>query len=64
MAEPIGNFTHVISCCPRCGAHIGVTAGMVAGSESIICKGTFRTGDVCNGHYYWRENQLEFVGTV
>ncbi len=64
MVEPVGNFTHVISYCPRCGVNIGVTAGMVSGIESIICKGTFRTGGVCNGHYYWREKELEFVGTV
>jgi hypothetical protein len=62
--SPIGIYTHAILSCPRCGRNMGVTEGMVAGIESIVCKGRFATGDVCNGHYYWRGGRLVFVGTV
>jgi hypothetical protein len=60
---PIGNYTHAIIRCPRCGGNIGITDAMLAGFDSIICKAKLNAG-VCNGHYYWRGNQLEFVGTV
>lgn len=62
MRDPIGDYTHVISRCPRCGGHIGINRGMLAGLESIICKGRLGAG-TCNGHYYWRNGTLEFVGT-
>ena len=64
IKEPLGHYTHAISVCPRCKRHIGVTAAMVAGIDSIICKGKFPDGRICNGHYYYRKGQLEFVGTV
>lgn len=61
--HPVGPYTHALVSCPRCRRNIGITAGMVTGAESIICKGDLG-GRPCNGHFYWRGGQLEFVGTV
>jgi hypothetical protein len=57
------NITHVVCSCPRCGCNLGITAAMSKGEESIICKGKIN-GFECNGHYYLRGTELEFVGTV
>jgi hypothetical protein len=64
IKEPIGNYTHAVICCPRCQGNIGINTGMLHALESIICKGQFPNGAVCNGHYYLRGSELEFVGTV
>lgn len=61
IVEPIGHITHAVRSCPRCGCNIGISDGMLAGIESIICKGKLGT---CNGHFYLRGDRLEFVGTV
>jgi hypothetical protein len=61
--QPVGDYTHAVVSCPRCRNNIGITAAMLAGVESIICKGRLGAS-ACNGHYYWKGNQLEFVGTV
>ena len=60
---PIGNYTHAVVRCPRCRGNIGINGGMLAGIESIICKGPLGAG-TCGGHYYLRGKELEFVGTV
>jgi hypothetical protein len=66
--EPqIEGIPYAVSVCPRCGTHIAINPGMMAGIESSICKGKLCDGRICNGHYYLdlrEENQLEFVGTV
>lgn len=62
--HPVGIYTHALIGCPRCKTNMGITDGMVAGTESIICEGKLPTGDRCAGHYYWREGQLVFVGTA
>ncbi len=65
--DPVGLATHALLKCPRCLKNIGVTEDMLAGIDSIICKGALgNTGFICNGHYYYRrvKNVLEFVGTV
>lgn len=67
ITPPVGSYQHAVSVCPRCGGHLGVNAGMLAGVESIICKGELSNGAVCNGHYYLDLNavhQLEFVGVA
>jgi hypothetical protein len=61
--RPVGPYSYALVCCPRCQTNIGITEAMVAGIESIVCKGRLGAGS-CNGHYYWRGDQLEFVGTV
>lgn len=63
VVDPVGEYTHAVVACPRCGGNIGINRGMLAGVESIICKGALGAG-VCNGHYYLREGVLEFVGTA
>lgn len=63
MIEPVGDYTHVVMACPRCKGNIGINKGMLAGIESIICKCNLGERE-CNGHFYLRGDQLEFVGTV
>jgi len=60
---PAGSITHAVKCCPRCGCNMGISNAMRIGTESIICKGRLNGGE-CNGHYYLRAGELEFVGTV
>ena len=68
LDEPIrGIIGHVILKCPRCLRGIGITKAMLAGSESIICKGKLgETGFTCNGHYFFDDVLclLSFIGTV
>lgn len=65
MREPIGGYAYIVKNCPRCDKNIGINKGMLLGVESIICKGRFPDGRICNGHFYLRNgNDLEFVGTV
>ena len=67
LRDPVGLTTHALLKCPRCLKGLGVTKSMLAGIDSIICKGALgNTSFICNGHYYYRakERVLEFVGTV
>ena len=60
---PAGSITHAVRACPRCGCNMGITEEMRCGLTSIICKGRLNKHE-CNGHYYLRGSELEFVGTV
>lgn len=62
--RPVGEYVYAILSCPRCRNGIGATGAMIAGMDSIVCEGRFPTGERCGGHYYWRNDRLEFVGTA
>jgi hypothetical protein len=67
ILEDLGNITHAVSVCPRCGGHMAINGGMLACFESIVCSERLPNGQECKGHYYLDlnyEKQLEFVGTA
>ena len=64
--EPLGTATHALLKCPRCLRGIGITDSMLAGKDSIICKGALgETGTICNGHYYFdhKLSVIAFIGS-
>jgi len=67
LPAPVGSVKYALLKCPRCLKGIGVTDSMLAGLDSIICRGALgNTGTECRGHYYFHRSTstISFVGSL